>query len=126
MKKVYYEESYSGVFEVPEEIANGSEEEIGAYLAENKFTEEVEGAGSVIAPLIGSGDPQYQIMAAKIDNLSEHEKDFYLWHLIRHHYKKKLYADKKKYENEHTTVDQINRLIANVEELDTLLCYEIF
>lgn len=126
MKKVYYEESYNGIFEVPEEIANGSEEEIGAYLADNNLTEEVEGSGSIIAPLIGNGDPQYQIMDAKIEALDEYEKKFYLWHLLRHYFKKELYADKNKYKKDHTSVEQINRLIANVEEIDTLLCYEIF
>ena len=125
MKKVYYEETYSGVLEVPEEVANGNIDEIGAYLA-GGFIKEVECSGSVIAPLIGNGDPQYQIMDAKIKALDENEKKFYLWHLLRHYYKKKLYDHKDKNASDRTTVDQINRLIANVEELDTLLCYDLF
>ena len=126
MKKVYYEETYSGVFEVPEEVANGNTDEIGAYLVDNGYTEEVECSGSIIAPLIGNGDPQYQIMGKRVDALDDNEKKFYLWHLLRHYYKRELYADKEKYASDRTTVDQINRLIANVEELDTLLCYDMF
>ena len=126
MKKVYYEETYSGVFEVPEEVANGNTDEIEAYLVDNGYTEEVEYSGSIIAPLIGNGDPQYQIMGKRVDALDDNEKKFYLWHLLRHYYKRKLYDDKEKYASDRTTIDQINRLIANVEELDTLLCYDLF
>ena len=126
MKKVYYEESYSGVFDVPDEIANGDTDEIGRYLADNGYTEDVDGSGSIIVPLIGIGDPQFQIEGGKIDAMSDSEKKFYLWHLLRFFYKKDLLKEKEKYANDRTTVDQINRLLANIEEIDTLLCYDLF
>lgn len=65
-------------------------------------------------------------MGARLDALDDDEKAFYLWYLLRHFYKVKLRDEKEKYENDRTTLDQINRLLNNVEELDTLLCYELF
>lgn len=62
----------------------------------------------------------------KIEAMTEWEKKFYLWNLLRFYYKPSLIADKKKYSDNNTTVSQINRLIDNVNEIDTLLCYDLF
>ena len=69
---------------------------------------------------------QCEDLGKKIDAMTDWEKKFYLWYLLRYHYKKKLAEDKEKYSNDSTTVDQVSRLQNNVEEIDTLLCYELF
>ena len=122
--KVYYVEKYGGIYDVPNEIAN-NDEKLTDDLIE-QFNVHNECQGSTTVKLIGNGDPQYQIMGGLIDALTDQEKKFYLWHLLRFYYKRKLISEKEKYMDDRTTFDQIDRLIRNVEELDTLLCYEIF
>ena len=121
--KVYYVEKYGGIYDVPNEIAN-NDEKLTDDLIE-QFNVHNECQGSTTVKLIGNGDPQYQIMGGLIDALTDQEKKFYLWHLLRFYYKRKLISEKEKYMDDRTTFDQIDRLIRNVEELDTLLCYEI-
>ena len=96
--KVYYEEKYGGIYEVPDEIANNDEKLTDDLMEQFNIHNECQGSTTV--RLIGNGDPQYQIMGGLIDALDEKEKEFYLWHLLRFYYKRKLLEDKKKYENE--------------------------
>lgn len=119
-KKVYYEETYGEYYDVE------NEKELLDFIREGKVDGPETCVGSIAAEIVGKGNPNFQIMGAKIDALDEEEKTFYLWYLLRHFYKAKLRNEKEKYENDHTTVDQISRLLNNVEELDTLLCYELF
>lgn len=124
--KVYYEETYGKLYEVDEENPTKAEEILLKDIWSGNENDPEECVGTVTTTIYGTGDPQFQIMGGKIDALSDNEKEFYLWHLLRYYYQKKLHADKAKYSNDRTSVQQINRLLANVEELDTLLCYEIF
>lgn len=122
--KVYYEEKYGGVYDVPDEIADNDEKLTDDLMEQFNIHNECQGSTTV--RLIGNGDPQYQIMGGLIDALTDKEKEFYLWYLLRFYYKRELISDKEEYKNDCTTTQQIDRLIRNVEELDTLLCYEIF
>ena len=122
--KIYYEERYGGIYEVPDNIA-ADEQKLSDDLME-QFNIHNECQGSVTVELISKDNFDYQIMGGEVDALSDNEKEFYLWHLLRFWYTKKLNADKEKYANDRTTIEQINRLLANVEELDTLLGYDIF
>lgn len=118
--KIYYEETFGGYYEAD------SEEQLIEKIRSGKGTAPEECQRSVAVELIGNGDPQYQIMGSKIDSLDDHEKKFYLWHLLRFYYSKKLRDDKEKYKDDRTTVEQIERLLANVNEIDTLICYDLF
>lgn len=124
--KVYYEESYGRYYEVDATNNHEAEKKLIQLIGEGKENSPDECKNSVVCALIGNGKPDFQIMGAKIETLSDDEKEFYLWHLLRFYYAKKLIADKKKYENDHAVVDQIDRLERNVAEIDTLLCYDMF
>ena len=117
---IYYEEPYGKYYQVE------SAEEIDRLIREGKLDGPEECTGTVTAELIGKGDPQFQIMGAKIDALDVNEKEFYLWYLLRYYYKPELIKEKRKYDDDYTTLSQINHLLNNVEELDTLLCYDLF
>jgi len=120
MAKFYYEETYGGYYDAE------NKEGLLDLIREGKVDGPNNCVNSVTAELIGNRDSQYQIMGAKIDAMSKHEKTFYLWHLLRYYYKANLYRDREKHSNDRTTVDQINRILNSVEELDTLLCYDLF
>ena len=122
--KVYYEEKYGGIYEVADEITE-NDEKLKEELMD-LFNIHNECQGSTTVELIGNGDPQFQIMGGLIDAMSDYEKKFYLWHLIRFYYKPDLRKEKEKYKDDRMAVDQINRLIAIIEEIDTLLCYDLF
>lgn len=122
--KVYYEEKYGGVYDVPDEIADNNEKLTDDLMEQFNIHNSCQGSTTV--RLIGNGDPQYQIMGGLIDALDDKEKEFYLWYLLRFYYKRELFADKEKYKEDRATTEQIDRLLRNVEELDELLCYEIF
>ena len=124
--KVYYEEAYSEYYEVDAKTSEEAIEKLDWSIREGKEDGPEECIGSVAVPLIGKGDPQYQIMGSKIDSMDDHEKEFYLWHLLRFYYSKKLREEKEKYKDDAATLGQINRLIENVNELDTLICYDLF
>ena len=120
MNRIYYEETYGEYYEAE------NEESLLNQIREGKVDGPETCVGSAVAEIVGKGNPNFQIMGAKIDALDDGEKTFYLWHLLRFFYKAKLRNDKEKYSGDPTSVDQINRLLNNVEELDTLLCYELF
>lgn len=119
--KIYYEETYGGYYNDAE-----NEKELLDLIREGKVDGPDNCVNSVTAELIGNGDPQSQIMGARIDAMDENEKKFYLWHLLRYYYKPELRKKKEKYKDNRMSVDQINRLIAIIEEIDTLLCYDLF
>lgn len=124
--KVYYEETYGNWYDIDAVTTEDAEEKIKHLIGCGKENAPEDCQGSIVCVPFGNEDPQYQVMDAKIATLDDHEKMFYLWHLLRYYYKRKLFAEKEKYMDDRTTFDQIDRLIRNVEELDTLLCYEIF
>lgn len=124
MAKVYYTETFGGIYSVDDAIINDEEKLTDDVMTQFSIHNECQ--GSITVPLIGRGKPDFQIMGGIIDALSDEEKEFYLWHLLRYYYIKKLNADKEKYADDKSTVDQINRLLDNVEEIDTLLVYDLF
>lgn len=124
MAKVYYTETFGGIYEVDDAIINDEDKLTDDVM--NQFCIHNECQGSITIPLIGRGKPDFQIMGGIIDALSDEEKEFYLWHLLRYYYEKKLNTDKEKYADDKSTVNQINRLLDNVEEIDTLLVYDLF
>ena len=125
--KVYYEETYGNYYEIDNETKEEkAKDKLIEAIREGKEDGPDQCVGSITIPIIGKGDPQFQIMGGKIDAMPDEEKTFYLWHLLRYYYKRELRKDKEKYANDKTTVEQIDRLLANVEELDTLLCYDLF
>lgn len=123
---VYYEESFGKWYQVEAENFNKAEDALFDLISEGKADGPDECVGSITVCPIGDGDPKYQVMGAKIDALSDYEKKFYFWNLLRFWYKNQLYESKAKYINDRFSLDQINRLIANVEEIDTLLTYDLF
>lgn len=124
--KVYYEETYGGYYEVDEKIPEKAKERLYEDLLAGREDGPDNCVGSIIVPIVGNGHTTYQEMGAKIDAMDENEKKFYLWHLLRYYYKKSLVEDKEKHKRDHASVDQLDRLIANVEEIDTLLVYDLF
>lgn len=118
--KIYYEESWGKYYEA------NSEEELIQKIREGKEDspdDNCDISDSVAVELIGNGNPQYQIMGKKIDSMDDHEKEFYLWHLLRFYYADKLRKEKEEYEDSR---DLIDRLLTNVNEIDTLICYDLF
>lgn len=124
--KLYYEETYGNYYEIDEKDIEKGKEKLLQLIGEGKENPPEQCEGSVVVPLDGNGDPQYQIMGGKIDAMTDYEKKFYLWHLLRFYYKKALHKDKETYANDNLTFSQIERLLAHVEEIDTLLCYDLF
>lgn len=124
--RVYYEETYGKYYDIDASTSDEATKELDYRIREGKEDSPEECIGSVTVPLIGSGDPQYQIMGSKIDFMDDHEKEFYLWHLLRFYYSKKLRDNRELYKDDRATFSQINRLIENVNELDTLICYDLF
>lgn len=124
--KVYYEETYGGYYDVDANTPEAAESELFCLIGEGKENGPEQCENSVVVPLIGKGNVCYQIMGGRIDAMSEDEKKFYLWHLLRYYYKPQLIDARKKYEGDCRTVDMINSLINKVDEIDELLCYEIY
>ena len=124
--RVYYEETYGKYYDIDALTSDEAAEELDYKIREGKEDGPEECIGSVTVPLIGKGNPQYQIMGSKIDSLDDHEKEFYLWYLLRFYYSKKLRDGKEKYKDDRTTVEQVERLLATVNEIDTLICYDLF
>jgi hypothetical protein len=124
--RVYYEETYGKYYDIDASTSDEATKELDYRIREGKEDGSEECIGSVTVPLISNGDPQYQIMGSKIDSMDDHEKEFYLWHLLRFYYSKKLRDGKEKSKDDAATIGQINRLIENVNELDTLICYDLF
>ena len=124
--RVYYEETYGKYYDIDTKTSEEAIEKLDWLIRGGKEDGPEEYIGSVTVPLIGKGDPKYQIMGEKIDSMDDHEKEFYLWHLLRFYYAKKLRDDKEEYKDDRTTVEQIERLLENVNELDTLICYDLF
>lgn len=124
--KLYYEETYGNYYDVDADNPEAAEKELLYLIGEGKENGPDQCEGSVVVPIIGKSNPDYQIMGSRIDTMGEDEKKFYLWHLLRYYYKPRLIADKKKYAGNHDTVDMIDSLLNKVDEIDTLLCYEIY
>ena len=124
--RVYYEETYGKYYDIDALTSDEAAKELDYRIREGKENAPEECIGSVAVPLIGYGNPQYQIMGSKIDSLDDQEKEFYLWHLLRFYYHKKLRDDKEKYKDDRATVEQVERLLATVNEIDTLICYDLF
>ena len=124
--KVWYEETYGKMYEVSAEHIHEAEDKLRELIQEGKEDGPEECTGSALTGILGNNNPDYQIMGAKIDTLGDEEKKFYLWHLLRYYYKKELLKGKEKCANNAATVDQINKLLNWVEELDTLLCYDLY
>lgn len=115
---IYYEETYGGYYDAT------NEEEARAM---SEYKSDCQGSFSAEV----YGDPtthQYQIMDARIEKMSEHEKGFYMLQLSRW-YKEKLLkdmptdADTK--ENLATSI-VVSRMRQALEELDQWLCLEVF
>lgn len=123
--RVYYEEIYGKYYDIDASTSDEATKELDYRIREGREDGPEECIGSVTVPLIGKGNPQYQIMGSKIDSLDDHEKEFYLWYLLRFYYHKKLRDDKEEYKDR-ATVEQIERLLATVNEIDTLICYDLF
>lgn len=121
--KVYYEETYGKYYDIDASTSDEAEKELDYRIREGKEDGPEECIGSVTVPLIGKGNPQYQIMSSKIDSMNDHEKEFYLWHLLRFYYADKLRKEKEEYKDSR---DLIDRLLTNVNEIDTLICYDLF
>lgn len=123
--RIYYEETYGKYYNIDASTSDEATKELDCRIREGREDGPEECIGSVTVPLIGKGNPQYQIMGSKIDSLDDHEKEFYLWYLLRFYYHKKLRDDKEEYKDR-ATVEQIERLLATVNEIDTLICYDLF
>lgn len=124
--KLYYEETYGNYYDVDAETPEAAEKELLRLIGEGKEDGPNQCENSVVVPLIGKGNVCYQIMGGRIDTMSEDEKKFYLWHLLRYYYKPRLIAGKKKYADNHDTVDMIDSVLNAVDAIDALLCYEIY
>ena len=124
--KVYYEETYGNYYDVDTDNPETAEKELLHLIGEGKENGPDQCENSVVVPLIGNGKPDFQIMSGRIDAMGDNEKKFYLWHLLRYYYKPRLIADKEKYAGNRNTIDMIDSLLNKVDEIDTLLCYEIY
>lgn len=124
--KIYYEETYGNYYDVDADNPEAAESELLRLIGEGKENGPDQCEGSVVVPLIGKGNVCYQIMGGRIDAMGEDEKKFYLWHLLRYYYKPRLVAARQKYEGNRSSIDMINSLINKVDEIDELLCYEIY
>ena len=80
--RVYYEETYGEYYEVGAKTSEEAIEKLDWSIREGKEDGPKECIGSADIPIIGKGDPQYQIMGEKIDSMDDHEKEFYLWQVI--------------------------------------------
>lgn len=123
--KVYYEETYGGFYDTDEKYPSAAKKKLLKDIGEGRENAPEECQNSLVVSLVSIGDPQFQIMGARIDALSETEKKFYLWHLLRYYYKPELLKGKEN-SGDSTTINQISRLLNNVEEIDTLLTYDLF
>lgn len=124
--KLYYEETYGNYYDIDAETPEAAEKELLRLIGEGKEDGPDQCENSVVVPLIGKGNVCYQIMGGRIDAMGEDEKKFYLWYLLRYYYKPQLIDARNKYEGDYRTVDTINSLINKVDEIDELLCYEIY
>ena len=122
---VYYEETYGDYYQVLAETPAEAESKLPELIARGEESSPEPCQGSVAVALVGNGIPDWQVMGGKIDAMPDDEKEFYLWHLLRFFYKRKLQSEKEKYDDR-ATQEQLSRLLANVEEIDTLLCYDLF
>lgn len=124
--RMYYEETYGSFYDTDEKYPSAAEKKLLKDIGEGKENAPEECQNSLVVSIVGNGNPQFQIMGARIDAMSDQEKEFYLWHLLRYYYKPTLIKNKEEYSNDATTVNQITRLLDNVEEIDTLLTYDLF
>ena len=124
--KVYYEETYGNYYDVDADNPEAAEKELLYLIGEGKENGPDQCENSVVVPLIGNGNLDFQIMSGRIDAMGEDEKKFYLWHLLRYYYKPRLIEGKKKYADNHDTVDMIDSVLDAVDAIEAVLWYEIY
>lgn len=123
--KVYYEETYGGYYDVDVDNPEAAEKELLYLIGEGKENGPEECINSVVVPMDNWNPPDRQIMGRRLETMSEDEKKFCLWWLLRHYYIPRLRNHKEKYGDRRDVVEYTNKLINNAEEFDTLLSYEM-
>lgn len=127
--KVYYEESYGKYYDIDTNNMTEAEETLTYLIGEGKENGPEECVGSLNIAIIGNGDDQYQIMDAKIDNLSEHEKKFYLWSLIRWYQgelEKEIPETPAETKAEYAYKVMLKNLVNAAKEMEDLLCDDLW
>ena len=123
--KLYYEETYGRIYETDETIPSVAEEKLIHDISEGKENPPEECMGSRCVPLYGGdGGFEYQLMDDYIDRLSDNEKLFFLWQLVKW-YPQILDTDKVN-EDHPAILKQIDRLKSACEEMEELICYKLF
>lgn len=116
--RVYYEETYSGYFDVENE----------SELVDKGLIEQVEMSNSRTVVLNGTDkDAQYEIYDNAIDNMSDNEKRFYLWQLCKwyeNEIEKELVEPKTKAEYAQQVV--FKEVKKALEHMDWLLVEDLF
>lgn len=126
---VYYEETYGKYYEVDENDPDKARAKLTYLIGEGKENSPEECQGSRVIPLSDNEDSwQYEIMDDVVDDMSEHEKMFYMMRLCNW-YKEKLEKDKP--DNVDTKENlavsiMISNLISAMKQAEELLCMEVF
>ena len=122
---IYYEETYGKYYD-----ENVSEDQLMELIREGKIAEPDECVNSRAVKLYGNDSGyQYQVMADTVDRMSDHEKEFYLWLLLRWYEEKKLpgeLPDNTDTRENFAVKVMIENIIKAAKEMEEILCYDLW